>query len=184
MAENELKMKESLRMITTTVVSAIFVGLFFETVSVVVPSVSAAPPKSPLQSETHVTIQNTTTSVQDPIIHTHQLAFILPPRTDGKLWVGTVTWTSSKPVEFVVLHGYTNVTTDTAHGIPFIVKPPTGALAVSLIGPSQFMPTSNPVPSGTAPFVGSAVDFHTSSGAKFTVTYSVDATANTPTKTK
>jgi hypothetical protein len=113
-----------------------------------------------------------------------QLALILPPRTDGKLWVGTVTWTSSKPVELVVLHGYTNVTADSAHGVPLIAKPPTGAVAITLIGPSQFMPSSDPVPSGTAPFAGSAVAFHTLSGAKFTVTYTVDAIANTPTKTK
>jgi len=84
-------------------------------------------------------------------------------------------WTSS-------LAGYTNVTTDSAHGIPLIAKPPTGAVAITLIGPSQFVPTSDPIASGTAPFVGSAVAFHTLSGAKFTVTYSVDAVANTKTK--
>ncbi len=80
-----------------------------------------------------------------------------------------------------MLHGYTNVTADSAHGVPLIAKPPTGAVAITLIGPSQFMPSSDPVPSGTAPFAGSAVAFHTLSGAKFTVTYTVDATANTPT---
>jgi hypothetical protein len=111
----------------------------------------------------------------------HQAAIILPPRTDGKLWVGTVTWTSSKPVELVVLHGYTNVTADSAHGVPLIANPPTGAVAITLITPSQFAPASDPIPSGTTPFVGSAVAFHTLSGAKFTVTYSVDATANSPT---
>ena len=172
--------------ITTAIALTTFVGLSFGTSGVLVPSASAAPPTSPLQSETHVTVQNTSTSVQDPLPghQGHQAAIILPPRTDGNLWVGTVTWTASKPVELVVLHGYTNVTADTAHGIPFIAKPPTGALAITLIGPTQFMPASDPVPSGTAPFVGSAVAFHTLSGAKFTVTYSVDATANTPTKTK
>jgi hypothetical protein len=100
---------------------------------------------------------------------------VLPPRSDGKLWVGTVTWTSSKPVELVV-------SADAAHGVPLISKPPAGAVAITLIGPRQFMPSGDPVPSGTAPFVGSAVAFHTLSGAKFTVTYSVDATANTPMK--
>ncbi len=79
---------------------------------------------------------------------------------------------------------YNSVSADTAHGVPLIAKPPSGAVAITLIGPNQFMPTSNPVPSGTAPFVGSAVAFHTLSGAKFTVTYSVDATANSLTKTK
>ncbi|MGA8084731.1 MAG: hypothetical protein WB988_22995 [Candidatus Nitrosopolaris sp.] len=82
-----------------------------------------------------------------------------------------------------ILHGYNNVTTaDSAHGVPLVAKPHTGALAITLIGPNQFMSSSNPVPSGTAAFVGSAVAFHTLSGAKFTVTYSVDATANTPMK--
>jgi hypothetical protein len=176
-------MKISVSVITSTVVLTTFVGLFFGTTNVVVPSAYAAPPKNPLQSETHVTIQNTTISGPDPLPghQAHQAAIILPPRTDGKLWVGTVTWTSSKPVELVVLHGYTNVTADSAHGVPLIAKPPTGAVAITLIGPSQFMPSSDPVPSGTAPFVGSALAFHTLSGAKFTVTYSVDATANSPT---
>jgi hypothetical protein len=46
----------------------------------------------------------------------------------------------------------------------------------------QFMHSSNPVPSGKGDFVGSAVAYHTLSGAKFTVTYSLDAIANTPMK--
>jgi hypothetical protein len=74
------------------------------------------------------------------------------------------------------------ITPDSAHGVPLIAKPPTGAVAITLIGPHQFMPSTNSVPSGTADFVGSAVAFHTLSGAKFTVTYSLDAVANTPIK--
>jgi hypothetical protein len=179
-------MKTSVSVITTTIVLAAFVGLFFGTTSVVVPSASAAPPKNPLETSSHVTIQNTTTSGPDPLPghQGHQAAVILPPRTDGKLWVGTITWTSSKPVELVVLHGYTNVTADSAHGVPLTAKFGPGAVAITLITPSQFAPASDPIASGTAPFVGSAVAFHTLSGAKFTVTYSVDAVANTPTKTK
>ena len=151
-------MKTSVSVITTSLVLAAFVGLFLGTTSTAVPLVVAAPAKSPLQTSSHVTIQNTTISGPDPLPghQGHQAAIILPPRTDGKLWVGTVTWTSSKPVELVVLHGYINVTADSAHGVP--------------------------IASGTAPFVGSAVAFHTLSGAKFTVTYSVDAVANTKTK--
>jgi len=177
-------MKTSRSIITTTVVFAAFVGLFLGTTSVAVPLASAAPAKSPLQTSTHVTIQNTTVSGQDPLPghQGHQLALILPPRADGKLWVGTVTWTASKPVELVILHGYTNVTADSAHGVPLTAKFGSGAVAITLIGPSQFVPASDPIASGTAPFVGSAVAFHTLSGAKFTVTYSVDAVANTKTK--
>ena len=52
---------------------------------------------------------------------THQLVMALPPRGDGKVWVGPVSWTASKPVEIVVLHGYnSSVTADTAHGQPLI----------------------------------------------------------------
>ena len=179
-----MKAKATVNVMTTTVVLAAFVGLFFGTTSVFVASASAAPPT--LQSSSHVTIQNTTVSGQDPLPghQGHQLAMILPPRADGKLWVGTVTWTSSKPVELVVLHGYTNVTADSAHGVPLTAKFGPGAVAITLIGPSQFVPASDPIASGTAPFVGSAVAFHTLSGAKFTVTYSVDATANSPTITQ
>lgn len=177
-------MKTTLRIVTTAAITTIFVGLFFGASNLIVPSAFAAP-SDPLQTSTHVTVQNTMTSVQDPLPghQGHQAAIILPPRTDGKVWVGTVTWSASKPVELVVLHPYTNVSTaDAAHGVPLISKPPTGAVAITLIGPNQFMPSSNPVPSGSAPFVGTAVAFHTLSGAKFTVTYSVDAMANSPTK--
>lgn len=64
-----------------------------------------------------MTIQNTTTSVQDPLPghQGHQAAVILPPRSDGKLWVGTVTWASSKLVELVVLNGYNNVSAETCN---------------------------------------------------------------------
>lgn len=55
--------------------------------------------------------------------------------------------------------------------VPLISKPPSGAVAITLIGPNQFMASSNAVPSGTAPFVGNALAFHTLSGKKFTVTY-------------
>jgi hypothetical protein len=179
-----MKAKTTINVVTTTVVLAAIVGVFFGTTSVFVTSASAAPPT--LQTSSHVTIQDTTTSGQDPLPghQGHQLAMILPPRTDGKLWVGTVTWTSSKPVEMVVLHGYTNVTADSAHGVPLTAKFGTGSVAITLIGPSQFVPASDPIASGTAHFVGSALAFHTLSGAKFTVTYSVDATANSPTITQ
>lgn len=170
----------SVIVITTTLVLALILG---GTMSIAIQSASAAPP-SLLQGLRHVTIQNTTTSVQDPLPghQGHQAALILPPRDDKRLWVGIVTWTASKPVELVILHDYNNVTTADAHshGVPLIAKTLTGTLAITLIGPNQFMPASNPVPSGTATFVGSALAFHTLSGARFTVTYSLDATANTP----
>jgi hypothetical protein len=180
-------MKRSVSLTTATVVMTIFAGLFFGTAGVVVPSALAAPPKSPLQTSSHVTIQNTTISGQDPLPghQGHQAALILPPRADGKLWVGTITWTASKPVELVVLHGYTNVTSDAAHGVPLKAPFGSGAVAITLIAPSQSGSiVSGPVPSGSVPFAGTAVALHNLNGQKFTATYTVDAVANTPTKTK
>jgi hypothetical protein len=123
-----------------------------------------------------VTIQKTGVSSPDPLPghSAHQLVMALAPRSDGKVWVGTVTWTASKPVEVVVLHGYnSSVTADAAHGQPLTAPFGNGAVAISLIK----TPSGTPVASGTMPFAGNALAFHTLSGDKFTVTYTVDATA-------
>jgi hypothetical protein len=123
-----------------------------------------------------VTIQKTGVSSPDPLPghSAHQLVMALPPRSDGKVWVGTVTWTASKPVEVVVLHGYnSSVTADAAHGQPLTAPFGNGAVAISLIK----TPSGTPVASGAMPFAGNAIAFHTLSGDKFTVTYTVDATA-------
>jgi hypothetical protein len=123
-----------------------------------------------------VTIQKTGVSNTDPLPgHSgHQLVMALAPRSDGKVWIGTVTWTASKPVEVVVLHGYnSSVTADAAHGQPLTAPFGNGTVAISLIK----TPSGTPVASGAMPFAGNALAFHTLSGDKFTVTYTVDATA-------
>lgn len=130
----------------------------------------------------NVTMQKTATSNVDPLPghQGHQLVMAVPPRSDGKVWVGTVTWTSSKPVELVVLHGYNqSVTPDAAHGAPLTAPFAKGAVAITLLSPSAAAGPiqSSPVASGSMDFVGNALAFHTLSGAKFTVTYTVDATA-------
>ena len=124
-----------------------------------------------------VTIQKTGVSSPDPLPghSAHQLVMALAPRSDGKVWVGTVTWTASKPVEVVVLQNYNSSITgaDAAHGQPLTAPFGNGAVAISLIK----TPSGTPVASGTMPFAGNALAFHTLSGDKFTVTYTVDATA-------
>src|ERR687884_561480 len=134
------------------------------------------PQQSNTDEQDTVTIQKTGVSSPDPLPghSAHQLVMALPPRTDGKVWVGTVTWTASKPVEVVVLQGYnSSVTADTAHGQPLTAPFGNGAVAISLIKTNS----GTPVASGSMPFVGNALAFHTLSGDKFTVTYTVDATA-------
>ncbi|MGB7952788.1 MAG: hypothetical protein WCF23_02310 [Candidatus Nitrosopolaris sp.] len=127
-------------------------------------------------------MQRTATSSVDP--HTghqaHQLVMAHPSRSDGKIWVGTITWTSSKPVELLVLHGYNqSVTPDAAHGSILSAPFGKGAIAITILSPQ---PTpggpiqASPIASGSMDFVGNAVAFHALSGATFTVTHSVDAT--------
>lgn len=124
-----------------------------------------------------VTIQKTAESTVDPLPghSAHQLVMALPPRDDGKVWVGTVTWSASKPVEVVVLHGFNStVKPDSGHGSPLTAPMAPGKeVAISLVKTNS----GTPVASGSMRFVGNAVAFHTLSGAKFTVTYSLDAMA-------
>ena len=134
------------------------------------------PQQSSTDEQDTVTIQKTGVSSTDPLPghSAHQLVMALPPRSDGKVWVGTVTWTASKPVEVVVLQGYnSSVTADAAHGQPLTAPFGNGAVAISLIKTNS----GTPIASGSFPFAGNAVAFHTLSGAKFTVTYTVSATA-------
>ncbi|HEV2876175.1 MAG TPA: hypothetical protein VGW09_02750 [Nitrososphaeraceae archaeon] len=39
-----------------------------------------------------------------PIHQSHQIVKVLPARDDGKVWVGTISWASSKPIELELWH--------------------------------------------------------------------------------
>jgi hypothetical protein len=111
-----------------------------------------------------------------PIHQTHQVVTVLPPRTDDKVWVGTVTWASSKPIEIEMWHYYNSSLTglDAAHGNPVLT--PFGkdkTIAFTLLK----SPSGTPLPSGSLNFAASELSFHTLDGSKFTVVYTVDATA-------
>ena len=162
------------------ITSAALMGLGVITTNPAINANAQVPGMMPQQSSTDeqdtVTIQKTGVSSTDPLPghSAHQLVMALPPRTDGKVWVGTVTWTASKPVEVVVLQGYnSSVTADTAHGQPLTAPFGNGAVAISLVKTNS----GTPIASGSLPFAGNALAFHTLSGAKFTVTYTVAATA-------
>jgi len=126
-----------------------------------------------------VVIQETQTSTQDPLPghEGHQLVMALPPRGDGLIWVGDTTWVASKPVEVVVLHGYNSSAvsnqTATQFGEPLTAPFGGGEVAISLVKPES----GTSVPSGSMPFAGNALAFHTLGGEQFSVTYTVAATA-------
>jgi hypothetical protein len=120
--------------------------------------------------------QGTATSAPDPLPghHMHQLVMILPPRDDGKVYTGTLTFVASKKVEVVVLHRMTNDTAipdKFAQPLDAVVPPDnTTMVAISLITPNY---GTTPAPSYSIPFSGNALALHTLSGEPFSTSYTV-----------
>ena len=129
---------------------------------------------------TNFTAQKTATSTVDslPGHEMHQAVIVLPQRTDGKIWVGTLSWSSSKPVEVRLLQNYDeSVTPDEAHGKPVTAPFAQGESAISLLLQSNGAGTVPSYNAGSMNFAASQVAFHTLGGVPFTVTYTVDAEA-------
>ena len=109
-----------------------------------------------------------------PIHETHQIVKVLPARDDGKVWVGTISWASSKPVELELWHSYnSSIVADAEHGKPVTAQIDNGTIAFTLLKTAS----GTSLPSGSANFAGDALSFHTLDGSKFTVAYTVDAVA-------
>lgn len=135
-------------------------------------------------------IQNTSMSKPAPNAQlnnqtlAHQIVVALPIRHDGKIWTGTVTFTASKPIEVEVEHKYNryNTTIDAKHGEPYHAKWFDGTnIALSTMTMFTNTPvalTNTPISTGSFTFTGSALVFHKTDGIPFTVTYTLDATAN------
>lgn len=129
---------------------------------------------------TTFTAQKTVTSTVDalPGHQMHQAAIVVPQRTDGKIWVGTLSWSASKPVEVRLLQNYdTKVKPDAAHGKPVTAPFASGESAISLLLQSNGAGTVPSYNAGSMNFAADQVAFHTLGGVPFTVTYTVDAVA-------
>ncbi len=96
------------------------------------------------QNQTETTsMTGTTFTAQKTVISTvdalpghemHQAAIVVPQRTDGKIWVGTLSWSASKPVEVRLLQNYdANAKPDEAHGKPVTAPFAQGESAISLL---------------------------------------------------
>src|SRR5690349_19368374 len=105
------------------------------------------PQQSNTDEQDTVTIQKTGVSSTDPLPghSAHQLVMALPPRSDGKIWVGTVTWTANKPEEVVVLHGFNStVKPDSEHGSPLTAPiAPEKQVAISLVKTNNGTPVNS-----------------------------------------
>ena len=140
------------------------------------------------QNETEMTSMTATTfTAQETAISTvdslpghemHQAVIVLPQRSDGMVWVGTLSWSSSKPVEVRLLQDYDeSVTPDEAHGKPVTAPFAQGESAISLLLQTNGAGTVPSYNAGSMNFAASQVAFHTLGGVPFTVTYTVDAEA-------
>lgn len=136
-------------------------------------------------TDTNFTAQKTAISTVDtlPGHQMHQAVVVLPQRTDGKIWVGTISWSASKPVELRLLQNYnTSVTPDPDHGKLVTAPFSNGESAISLLLASNGAATVPSYYSGSMNFAASQVAFHTLGGIPFTITYTVDAVAKTPSR--
>ena len=106
----------------------------------------------------------TITSSQDPGQghENHQLAFVLSPNI-GTLYDGSITFTSSEPVQLVVLHEITSID---AKGQSVWTVDGNTMYGFSLFDPEQ--------KSGSFEFTGAAVALHSTTSKEFTATVSVD----------
>jgi len=106
----------------------------------------------------------TVTSSQDPGQghQNHQLALILSPN-EGTLYDGSMTFTSSKPVQIIVLH---KINSQEAKGQPTWTVDGNTVYGLSLIDLEEN--------SGSFEFTGAALALHSSNSKEFTVTVSVD----------
>ena len=104
------------------------------------------------------------------------VAVILPPRKDGGLYTGVITYTASKPVSVEVWNQLSGV------GPTTVVPREFGAISLSpgTTGKSYALALVGPAgPSGSVPFTGNGVALHSTS-APFIATYSLTATTSTP----
>jgi hypothetical protein len=102
------------------------------------------------------------------------VAVILPPRKDGGLYTGVITYTASKPVSVEVWNQLNGVSSTTliprAFGAISLSPAPNGkSYALALVGPAA--------PSGSIPFTGNGVALHSAS-SPFIATYSLTATTS------
>ena len=129
---------------------------------------------------TNFTAQKTAISTVDTLSghEEHQAVVVLPQRTDGKIWIGTLSWSASKPVEVRLLQNYdASVKPDEAHGKPVTAPFAQGESAISLLLQTNGAGTVPSYNAGSMNFAASQVAFHTLGGIPFTVTYTVDAEA-------
>src|ERR671910_2453546 len=166
---------------TTTQTQTVPGGNATSTGATSAPAPTAATQEPPLNQ--NFVRQGTVASGQDPLPghESHELAFVLPPRSDGGVYSGVLTYTASKPVEVVVLHNYDPQNTTAIpeeYGTELTSPLPGGGgnIAITLFQP----PYEAGINSASVPFTGNGLALHTLEDDPFTATYTVNAFATQP----
>lgn len=117
-------------------------------------------------------LQDSKVSGPDPIPghQMHDAVVILPLRNDSKIYSGTLTFSSSHPVELIVTHPF-NLTQDPTSNATFIPQ------SLTIPGQNTALSILHEIGQGaqfdTIPFAGSSLSLHNRAGQNFTVSYSV-----------
>jgi hypothetical protein len=181
-----MKKTESAKIVTTIAVAAM-IAVAASMLALRAPATFAQSPSGAAENTTSTASsqpkikwqQGTVTSAPDPLPghSSHQAAMILPPKSDGTVYSGILTFTATKKVEVLVLQDLTSKYNQTANSDTFgdmltAKLPPDNktTVAITLITPDY---GRSPIPSASIPFTGNALALHTLNGDQFAATYSV-----------
>ena len=136
------------------------------------------PPGPAVSQADRIVSMVTVQSVVDPFAghEEHQLAVLLPPDNSGRVITGTISYSSTKPVELVVLFPYNP---------PAPPSAPHGELATVDVEGQLYSFTV--IPTGkfaTVPFSGVGLALHTLSGEPFEASASIHAIVGDQTATE
>jgi len=164
--------------------SAIIIGIVLSVAILTILSTLNPSMGQPLVSDDQITIRKTATSVPgvpSPGHEDHQIVMALPPKDNGKLWVGKVSWISSEPIEVGFLIGHNQSAEDEGHSN--LEKLKVNDSSSSMVFASTNLTGSTPQKTfGNMDFVLDQLVFHSTNNTKFTVTYAIDAVAKDVTK--
>ena len=152
--------------------------LLFVTLSTILIAGQSAMAQTPVATGDNTTLRKTVTSVPgvpSPGHEDHQIVMALPPKDDNKIWVGKVSWISSKPIEVGFLISHNQSAEDDQHSKLETLK-------VDNTSNTVFASTNltGATPESTFGSMDFAVDqlvFHSTNNTKFTVTFAIDAVA-------
>jgi hypothetical protein len=131
-----------------------------------------------LVTDDNITLRKTATSVlgvPSPGHEDHQIVMALPSKGDDKIWVGTVSWVSSEPIEVGFLIGHNQSAEDEEHSKAETLK--VDDTSNTIFASTNLTGSTPELTFGSMDFVVDQLVFHSTNNAKFTVTFAIDAIA-------